>query len=151
QSRSRIEYLQRIGAWQEMARRLAHEIKNPLTPIQLAVQECHRKYSGEDPRFRKLMDTTLEIVEEEVATLRRLLGDFSNIARLPHAELVRADIGSFLGECKDSIGHMGDETTQVAADGKGEPAKGGKVEVVWEKPPPDLEANIDKQMLRRVM
>ena len=42
-SRARIEYLQRIGAWQEMARRLAHEIKNPLTPIQLAVQEVHRR------------------------------------------------------------------------------------------------------------
>ena len=52
QSRARIEYLQRIGAWQEMAQRLAHEIKNPLTPIQLAVQECHRKYRGDDPRFR---------------------------------------------------------------------------------------------------
>ena len=50
QSRARIEYLQRIGAWQEMAQRLAHEIKNPLTPIQLAVQECHRKYGGDDPR-----------------------------------------------------------------------------------------------------
>ncbi len=87
QSRARIEYLQRIGAWQEMAQRLAHEIKNPLTPIQLAVQECHRKYAGEDKRFRALLDTTLEIVEEEVGTLRRLVGNFSSFARLPHAEL----------------------------------------------------------------
>src|SRR5207237_9760404 len=68
QSRARIEYLQRIGAWQEMAQRLAHEIKNPLTPIQLAVQECHHKYTGDDSRFRALLDTTLEIVEEEVGT-----------------------------------------------------------------------------------
>src|ERR1700678_2669841 len=52
QSRARIEYLQRIGAWQEMAQRLAHEIKNPLTPIQLAVQQCHRKYEGHDAAFR---------------------------------------------------------------------------------------------------
>ncbi|MEO8878184.1 MAG: HAMP domain-containing protein, partial [Polyangiaceae bacterium] len=49
QSRTRIEFLQRMGAWQEMAQRLAHEIKNPLTPIQLAVQECHEKYAGDDP------------------------------------------------------------------------------------------------------
>ena len=91
QSRARIEYLQRIGAWQEMAQRLAHEIKNPLTPIQLAVQECHRKYAGDDPRFRALLDTTLEIVEEEVGTLRRLVGNFSSFARLPHAELKRGE------------------------------------------------------------
>ena len=42
ESRERIEYLSRIGAWQEFARRLAHEINNPLTPIQLSVQEIHR-------------------------------------------------------------------------------------------------------------
>ena len=77
-SRARIEYLQRISAWQEMAQRLAHEIKNPLTPIQLAVQECHRKYDGNDPKYRALLDTTLEVVEEEVGVLRRLVGDFSN-------------------------------------------------------------------------
>ena len=46
-TRARIEYLQRIGAWQEMARRLAHEIKNPLTPIQLAVEEIHQRYRKE--------------------------------------------------------------------------------------------------------
>src|ERR1019366_2873909 len=96
QSRARIEYLQRIGAWQEMAQRLAHEIKNPLTPIQLAVQECHRKYGGESPKFRALLDTTLEIVEEEVGTLRRLVGNFSSFARLPHAELREASLRDFL-------------------------------------------------------
>ncbi|MDF2694897.1 MAG: Nitrogen regulation protein NtrY, partial [Labilithrix sp.] len=95
-SRSRIEFLQRIGAWQDMAQRLAHEIKNPLTPIQLAVQECHRKYGGEDTRYRALLDTTLEIVEEEVGTLRRLVGNFSSFARLPQAELAEADLGGFL-------------------------------------------------------
>ena len=92
QSRARIEYLQRIGAWQEMAQRLAHEIKNPLTPIQLAVQECHRKYARRGPAFRALLDTTLEIVEEEVGTLRRLVGNFSSFARLPHAELHDASL-----------------------------------------------------------
>ncbi len=95
ESRARIEYLQRIGAWQDMARRLAHEIKNPLTPIQLAVQECHQKYSGSDPKFRALLDTTLEIVEEEVGTLRRLVGNFSSFARLPRAELREASLPRF--------------------------------------------------------
>ena len=50
-ARSRLGYLQKVSAWQEVARRLAHEIKNPLTPIQLAVQELGSKYRGDDRRI----------------------------------------------------------------------------------------------------
>jgi hypothetical protein len=53
QAHSRVEYLQKVSAWQEVARRLAHEIKNPLMPIQLAVQEIASKYSGDDPAYRR--------------------------------------------------------------------------------------------------
>ena len=52
-ARSRLGYLQKVSAWQEVARRLAHEIKNPLTPIQLAVQELGSKYRGDDPAYRR--------------------------------------------------------------------------------------------------
>ena len=102
-SRARIEYLQRIGAWQEMARRLAHEIKNPLTPIQLAVQEIHRRYGGERPEYQKLLDTTLEIVEDEVGTLRRLVSEFSSFARMPQAALEEHDLVEFLTEQKTRL------------------------------------------------
>ena len=145
QSRARIEFLQRIGAWQEMAQRLAHEIKNPLTPIQLAVQECHRKYKGDDPRFRALLDTTLEIVEEEVGTLRRLVGDFSNFARLPHAELRDAELREFLRESADQLAALedapGDESTALHHN----------VDVRLDVPREPLPAAIDRQMLRRVL
>ena len=148
ESRARIEFLQRIGAWQEMAQRLAHEIKNPLTPIQLAVQECHRKYAGEDPRFRALLDTTLEIVEEEVGTLRRLVGDFSSFARLPHAEIMEADLRDFLRECSEQLTHLED----AAAEGA-EPTSIGayNVDISWRLPEAPLPAAIDRQMLRRVL
>ena len=148
QSRARIEYLQRIGAWQEMAQRLAHEIKNPLTPIQLAVQECHRKYPGEDARFRSLLDTTLEIVEEEVGTLRRLVGNFSSFARLPHAELREESLRDFLGECSEQLGHLGAEPSESGAD---ELIVAQDVEVRWELPAEALPVAIDRQMLRRVL
>jgi nitrogen fixation/metabolism regulation signal transduction histidine kinase len=92
ESRGRIEYLQRISAWQEFARRLAHEIKNPLTPIQLAVQEVHESYRGPDTVFQKRLDEALAIVQEEVATLRRLVGEFSAFAKLPEATLEDADL-----------------------------------------------------------
>jgi nitrogen fixation/metabolism regulation signal transduction histidine kinase len=142
QSRTRIEFLQRMGAWQEMAQRLAHEIKNPLTPIQLAVQECHKKYTGDDPRFRMLLDTTLEIVEEEVGTLRRLVTSFSNFARLPRAELKEESLKEFLRDCSQQLAHLEDEEdAQDAAN----------VDVSWELPDDELLAQIDKQMLRRVI
>jgi two-component system nitrogen regulation sensor histidine kinase NtrY len=148
QSRARIEYLQRIGAWQEMAQRLAHEIKNPLTPIQLAVQECHRKYVGEDLRFRALLDTTLEIVEEEVGTLRRLVGNFSSFARLPHADLLEANLRDFLRECSEQLGHLGAELPEEGAE---EMIHAPDVDVRWELPDAPIPVGIDRQMLRRVL
>src|SRR5262249_48928288 len=84
--KGQIEYLQKIGAWQEVARRLAHEIKNPLTPIQLAVQELHRQYDGGDPRYQKTLDEARAIVEEEIGGLRRLVDAFSGFAKLPRVE-----------------------------------------------------------------
>ncbi|MEZ4447714.1 MAG: ATP-binding protein [Polyangiaceae bacterium] len=95
QSRARVEFLKRIGEWQNMARRLAHEIKNPLTPIQLAVEECTSRYDGDDPRYRALLDTTLDIVREEVASLRRLVTEFAGFARLPRADLRPGDLAEF--------------------------------------------------------
>jgi two-component system, NtrC family, nitrogen regulation sensor histidine kinase NtrY len=150
QSRARIEYLQRIGAWQEMAKRLAHEIKNPLTPIQLAVQECHRKYGGEDPKYRALLDTTLEIVEEEVGTLRRLVGNFSNFARLPQAELQESSLRDFLKECSEQLAHL--EDASLGTDSPdAEPIVANNVSIVWRVPDEPLRASIDRQMLRRVV
>ncbi len=97
-SRQRVEYLQRIGAWQEFARRLAHEIKNPLTPIQLAAQEVYRSYPGDDKRFQRRLQDAKEIIEEEVETLRRLVSEFSEFARLPIAELSEQRLGSLVEE-----------------------------------------------------
>jgi nitrogen fixation/metabolism regulation signal transduction histidine kinase len=148
QSRARIEYLQRIGAWQEMAQRLAHEIKNPLTPIQLAVQECHRKYAGDDAKFRGLLDTTLEIVEEEVGTLRRLVGNFSSFARLPHADLRDASLRDFLRECSEQLGHLGAELSE---EGSEDVVVTHDVDVHWELSDDPMLVAIDRQMLRRVL
>ena len=154
-SRAPIEFLQRIGAWQQMAQRLAHEIKNPLTPIQLAVQECHKKYVGDDARFRALLDTTLEIVEEEVGTLRRLVGDFSSFARLPHAELREASLHDFLRECSEQLVHLEleGESGEGALHAPDAPDELGaqEVDVTWELPSEALSVDIDRQMLRRVL
>jgi nitrogen fixation/metabolism regulation signal transduction histidine kinase len=150
QSRTRIEFLQRIGAWQDMAQRLAHEIKNPLTPIQLAVQECHKKYGGEDGKYRHLLDTTLEIVEEEVGTLRRLVGNFSSFARLPNAELIAANLSDFLRDCENQLGHLEDPSLGEGSP-DAEPVPAPNVEIRWEVPSDPITVALDRQMLRRVL
>jgi two-component system, NtrC family, nitrogen regulation sensor histidine kinase NtrY len=75
---------QRMAAWQEVARRMAHEIKNPLTPIQLSAQRIERKLHGvaEEDVLRECTTTILKQVE----TLRMLVNEFSRFARLPKCE-----------------------------------------------------------------
>ena len=74
---------QRRAAWSDIARRIAHEIKNPLTPIQLAAERLQRRYGAEIPSdpetFARLTDTIIR----QVGDLRRMVDEFSNFARMP--------------------------------------------------------------------
>ncbi len=96
--RKRLE-AEQIAAWREIARRLAHEIKNPLTPIQLAVQQIRDKYSGNDPTYQQFVTNCTEIVTEEVENLRSLVQEFANFARMPSLSLSPSD----LNECVHNV------------------------------------------------
>jgi len=100
ETRKQVEYLQRMGVWQDVARRLAHEIKNPLTPIQLAVQQCVSAYKGDDPRFKQLLVDTGEIVEEEIEGLRRLVDTFRTLGALPKVEAAPLALADVLEELR---------------------------------------------------
>jgi nitrogen fixation/metabolism regulation signal transduction histidine kinase len=108
ENRGRIIYLEKISSWQEIARRLAHEIKNPLTPINLAMQEIHAKYRGNDEAYKRLLDQSKEIVEEEIAALKRMVEAFSSFAKLPavKAEPMLAD--AFVTEFLDAHSRFSD-------------------------------------------
>jgi nitrogen fixation/metabolism regulation signal transduction histidine kinase len=88
--------LERATAWRGMARTLAHEVKNPLTPILLAVQEVRDGYRGDDEKYRALVDECAEIVSEEVETLRALVREFGDFARLPKPEPRPGDLAELL-------------------------------------------------------
>ncbi|HJL40361.1 MAG TPA: ATP-binding protein [Myxococcales bacterium LLY-WYZ-16_1] len=92
----RIIDLEKISGWQDFARRLAHEIKNPLTPIRLAVHELKRRVPERDPTFRKLVVDAAEVVEDETHRLTRLVNEFSQFARLPDVQPRRTDLVEFL-------------------------------------------------------
>ena len=109
----KLSYLQRVGAWQEMARRIAHEIKNPLTPIQLAVQQLREKDPGGDPNFSRLLQTSVEIVEDEIESLRRMVTSFSRFAKVPEAQLEPAQVSRVLGEFERAYGHLTERSSDV--------------------------------------
>ncbi len=148
-SRARLDFLKRMSEWQKVARRLAHEIKNPLTPIQLAVEECHRRYRGDDPVYRRIVETTLEVVEEEIASLRRLVGQFSSFARLPRADLMQADLAAFLREQGDRFTAIGRAEEAPEEESDGELYAG--VSIAFDVPEGEMPAAMDAEMLHRVL
>jgi two-component system, NtrC family, nitrogen regulation sensor histidine kinase NtrY len=96
---SEIEKAQRMAAWREVARRIAHEVKNPLTPIQLSAQRLKKRYgkmldNGENGVFNECTGMIITQVEE----LKRLMNEFSNFARLPAANPVPSDIAKIINE-----------------------------------------------------
>ena len=75
---------QRLAAWREVAQRIAHEIKNPLTPIQLSAQRLRRRLSGDrSPEEKKLLEEATATIIHEVEGLRQLVDEFSRFARMP--------------------------------------------------------------------
>jgi two-component system nitrogen regulation sensor histidine kinase NtrY len=74
---------QRLAAWREVAQRIAHEIKNPLTPIQLSAQRLRRRLAGRLPDDGGLLDECTATIIGEVEGLRRLVDEFSRFARMP--------------------------------------------------------------------
>jgi nitrogen fixation/metabolism regulation signal transduction histidine kinase len=105
-AQQKVAYLQRIGAWQEMARRLAHEIKNPLTPIQLAVQQLREKDPELSPEFSRLLETSVEIVEDEIEGLRRMVSSFSLFAKVPEVHRERIPLSDVLEEFERAYGNV---------------------------------------------
>jgi two-component system nitrogen regulation sensor histidine kinase NtrY len=74
---------QRLSAWREVAQRIAHEIKNPLTPIQLSAQRLRRRLGWGEGEDRRLVAECTETIVQEVDGLRRLVDEFSRFARMP--------------------------------------------------------------------
>jgi nitrogen fixation/metabolism regulation signal transduction histidine kinase len=89
---------ERVAAWQEVARRLAHELKNPLTPIQMSLETLLAAKKGKDPRFTQLFEESAGAVLEEVERLRRIVDEFSRFARLPKPQLRTVDLSELTSQ-----------------------------------------------------
>lgn len=94
---SEIVSAERTQAWGEVARRLAHEIKNPLTPIQLSAERLQRKLSGRLPEGEQMvLDKSVRTIVEQVDAMKRLVNEFRDYARLPTAELQALDLNALI-------------------------------------------------------
>ena len=94
---SEIVSAQRSQAWGEVARRLAHEIKNPLTPIQLSAERLERKLDGKlDEADQTVLSKSVKTIVEQVAAMKRLVNEFRDYARLPSAELKPLDLNQLI-------------------------------------------------------
>jgi len=83
---------QRTAAWADVARRIAHEIKNPLTPIQLAAERLRKKYAKSITKDRETFDRLTTTIERQVTDLKTMVDEFAEFARMPKPEMARHDL-----------------------------------------------------------
>ncbi|MFQ5904104.1 MAG: PAS domain-containing sensor histidine kinase, partial [Candidatus Binatia bacterium] len=95
---TQIQKVQRMEAWREVARRIAHEIKNPLTPIQLSAERLRRRYAKLLEGNGAILDKCTSTIIQQVEELKNLVNEFSQFARLPAAELTPNDLNEIVKE-----------------------------------------------------
>ncbi|MEO6013735.1 MAG: PAS domain-containing sensor histidine kinase [Devosia sp.] len=83
---------QRTGAWADVARRIAHEIKNPLTPIQLSAERLRRRYASKLTDDFEVFDKSINTILRQVGDIGRMVDEFSSFARMPEAKPIKADL-----------------------------------------------------------
>ena len=128
-SNSRLIQAEKAAAWKEMARQVAHEIKNPLTPIRLSAQLIRRAKSDDHPEFDQLLEDGLTTILSQTESLKKIAGDFANFAVLPRAdiephspiELIEDVTRLYLHQSNDNISvevaHDLPQGTQISVDG----------------------------------
>jgi len=92
QAATRLARSERESAWREMAKQIAHEINNPLTPMKLSVQHLKRAYDNKSERFNEYMERISRSLVEQIDTLSDIATEFSNFAKMPVAQNERIDL-----------------------------------------------------------
>lgn len=93
--RERAAVAERVAAWQEVARRLAHEVKNPLTPIAMSIETLRDAHAQKSPLLDELFEPSARTILEEVARLKKIVDEFTRFARLPPPQLGDVELSDF--------------------------------------------------------
>jgi PAS domain S-box-containing protein len=124
---------QKLAAWSEAARRIAHEINNPLTPIQLSAERIRRKFLRGDEDVKHVVEEACQTIVSEVGQLKKLVSEFSRFARMPAVNLRMSDVGILVREVAQLYTEVKPEV-DVQVDQSG-----------------DLHAVIDPEHIRRAL
>jgi nitrogen fixation/metabolism regulation signal transduction histidine kinase len=111
EQRDRLLQAERVAAWRELARRLAHELKNPLFPLQITVENMKRAREQYPEQFDEVFQESTETLLTELANLKQIIGRFSDFAKMPPPELQKIDINRVAEQA------MGLYRAQLAAPG----------------------------------
>ncbi len=133
-NRTQTMSLEKLASWQTIARKMAHEIKNPLTPIQIMTSQLKRRYDGSNDEFSRLLDKAHDVILEEVSGLRRMVDDFSQFAQLPSPRL----------ELCDAV-QSAQKAIALAADSY------APHQISYEGPTHRVEAELDDQLIRQAL
>ena len=95
-SREELKKVERESAWKDIARQVAHEIKNPLTPMKLAMQHLYYAYTHDFKDFKTVIQTTNRLIIDQIETLNRIATEFSDFAKMPSRNYVPLDINTVL-------------------------------------------------------
>jgi two-component system nitrogen regulation sensor histidine kinase NtrY len=125
---------QKLATWNEAARRVAHEIKNPLTPIRLSAERLLKKYREGDPALGAALEDGVKTIVREVASMKQMVDEFSRFARMPRPQPVEVDLEELMRE-----------TLQLYRE-----VKPG-VELAWTVTSEARRARFDKEQLRGVL
>jgi signal transduction histidine kinase len=148
-TRRRLAATSRVAAWREVARRVAHEIKNPLAPIRAAVETLRRLRARKDPEFDAYFDQATRTVLDEVARISGIVTEFTRFARLPPPrpeELDLVEVARQVVQMHES-GETG-KADDAAASGEAH-APRARITLSVEAPPPSVRA--DRDQIARVL
>ncbi|MEM7137230.1 MAG: ATP-binding protein [Myxococcota bacterium] len=131
-AREQLRQTERIAAWQDIAKRLAHELKNPLSPIRLSIETLRKAHSRSHAEFDALFEETSQTILQEVERLRRIIDEFSRFARLPAPTLRATDL-------RQTVSHVVSLYTE------------GAVAVSAELPEAPVVASVDAEQITQVV
>ncbi|MGA3292958.1 MAG: ATP-binding protein [Candidatus Acidiferrales bacterium] len=98
EQRERLVQAERVAAWRELARRLAHELKNPLFPLQTTVENLRRAKEGSQEQFEEVFQESTGILLSEIENLKQIVGRFSDFARMPQPEFAPVNLNELVRE-----------------------------------------------------
>jgi two-component system nitrogen regulation sensor histidine kinase NtrY len=131
-STEKLAQSEREGAWKEMAKQVAHEIKNPLTPMKLHLQHLQMSINRDDVNLKEKITKISQILIEQIDQLSRMADEFSSFAKMPVAVLENANLNEVLNSCIDLFKSQHD------------------LHITYTARHPEVEVNIDKDQMKRV-